>query len=317
MRTPRPVPEHLRDRTFSLQEARAAGISGRMLEHDRFREVYPRVYCLAELDISSTERIAAARRNLPDDARTTHVTRLRELGYEHGELEPLHFVVPRDLHLVVEGITLHRTVRMPPNDGAGVCAEAVFVSLATTERLIDLIVIGDWMLRTGHMSLESLGEFVRTSAWRPGAAEVLVVMPNLDARSCSPKESGTRSILAFAGLPTPEVNAEIHDSAGVLVGIGDLVYRRWKLLIEYEGRQHALDVSQFARDIDRYGGFRSIGWDYFQVTNERLARPRAMVLRVHGLLLRRGYDGPAPAFGARWSSLFAPLTPRRGAYATV
>ncbi|MRJ76440.1 hypothetical protein GEV29_07825 [Aeromicrobium sp. SMF47] len=317
MRTPRPVPEHLRERTFSLAEARAAGISSRMLEHARFREVYPRVYCLADLAVSDAEQIAAARRNLPADARTTHVTRLRELGYEHGELEPLHFVVPRDLHLVVAGITLHRTVRMPPNDGSGVCAEAVFVSLATTERLIDLIVIGDWMLASGLLSLESLGEFVSSSTWRPGAAEALAVAARLDARSRSPKESETRALLVFSGLPVPEVNVEIHDSDGVLVGIGDLVYRRWKLLVEYEGRQHAFDDAQFARDIDRYGAFRSIGWDYCQVTEARLARPRAMVLRVHDLLVKRGYDGPAPVFGARWSSLFAPLPRRLGAYATV
>jgi hypothetical protein len=129
MRNPRPVPDHLRGRTFSLAEARAAGISPRMLEHPRFRQVYPRVYCLEDLVISPAERVAAARRSLPPDARSTHVTRLRELGYEHGPLEPLHFVVPRDLHLDVEGVMLHRTVLMPPDDGAGVCAEAVFVSL--------------------------------------------------------------------------------------------------------------------------------------------------------------------------------------------
>lgn len=307
MRTPRPIPVHLRDRTFGLEEARAAGITSRMLEHDRFVEVYPRVYCLAGLELSAAERITAARRNLPSDARTTHVTRLRELGYEHGPLEPLHFVVPRDLHLVVEGITVHRTVSMAPDDGSGVCAEAVFVSLAATERMIDLIVIGDWLLSHGHMTAESLVEFVLSSSWRRGAREALVVAPHLDARARSPKESETRAILVFAGLPVPEVNAEVRDSTGALVGIGDLVYRRWRLLVEYEGRQHALDVGQFAHDIDRYGAFRAIEWDYYQVTNERLARPRSMVLRIHAMLVSRGHQGPVPEFGRRWCALFEPV----------
>jgi hypothetical protein len=311
MRIPKPVPDHLRDRTFSLDEARAAGISQRMLEHRRFREVYPRVYCLEGLEITPEERIAAARRNLPFDARSTHVTRLRELGFEHGGLEPLHFVVPRDLHLKVKGITLHRTVLMPPNDGFGLCAEAVFVSLATTERMIDLIVIGDWLLSHGHMSVESLLQFVRAASWRPGASEALAVTRHLDVRSRSPKESETRAVLVFGGLPVPEVNVEVRDQTGMLVGIGDLVYRRWKLLIEYEGRQHAFDVTQFARDIDRYGGFRSLGWEYYQVTNERLARPRVMVLRIHEALVRRGYDGPPPVFGRRWNALCRPVRRRR------
>jgi hypothetical protein len=131
-----------------------------------------------------------------------------------------------------------------------------------------------------------------------------------------------RAVVVFSGLPVPEVNAEVRDAAGVLVGIGDLVYRRWRLLVEYEGRQHALDVRQFARDIDRYGDFRTLGWAYHQVTSERLARPRVMVLRIHDELVRRGYDGPPPQFGRRWSSLFSPVRGRArshrvGAYSTA
>lgn len=308
MRTPTPVPAHLAGRTFSLSEARRAGITPRMLEHARFRQVYPRVYCLAGLVLPPTEQIAAARRNLPPDARTTHSTRLRELGFEHGSLEPLHFVVARDLHLDVAGITLHRTKRMPPSGPTGVCAEAVFVALAATERMIDLIVIGDWLLSHEHMTATSLAEFVRASPWRSGAGQASIVAPHLDARARSAKESETRAVIVFSGLPRPEVNVEVRDDAGTLVGIGDLVYRLWRLVVEYEGRQHALDVHQFARDIDRYGGFRRLGWDYYQVTNERLARPRAMVMSLYEQLTERGYDGPAPVFGRRWSSVFRPVT---------
>jgi hypothetical protein len=157
------------------------------------------------------------------------------------------------------------------------------------------------------MSATSLGEFIGLSPWRAGVGQALVVAPHLDGRARSTKESETRAIIVFSGLPRPEVNVEVRDAAGALVGIGDLVYRLWRLVVEYEGRQHALDVQQFARDIDRYGGFRRIGWDYHQVTNERLARPRAMVMSLHGQLVQRGYDGPAPVFGHRWGSLFQPV----------
>jgi hypothetical protein len=278
-----------------------------MLEHTRFRQVFPRVYCLADLVLTPMKQIAAARRNLPTDARTTHSTRLLELGLEHGPLEPLHFVVARDLHLDVDGIMLHRTAMMPPSGPLGVCAEAVFVALAATERMIDLIIIGDWLLRHEHMSLASLGEFVERCPCRSGAAQALIAAPHLDARTRSTKESETRAVVVFAGLPRPEVNVEVRDASGKLVGIGDLVYRLWRLVVEYEGRQHALDIGQFARDIDRYAGFRRIGWDYCQVTNERLARPRSMVMSLHEQLVRRGYGGPPPVFGRRWAALFQPV----------
>ena len=134
-----------------------------------------------------------------------------------------------------------------------------------------------------------------------------MVIPYLDGRSRSPKESETRCLLVFGGLPKPEVNARIFDSSGAFIAIGDLVYRRWRLLIEDEGRQHAESVRQFARDIERYGEVREDGWSYLQVTQQHLERPKAWVLRVHSMLVRHGYDGPAPIFGARWSSLFAPV----------
>ncbi|KAA1379655.1 hypothetical protein ESP62_000030 [Aeromicrobium fastidiosum] len=278
-----------------------------MLEHARFRQVYPRVYCLADLELPPDEQIAAARRNLPSDARTTHSTRLRELGMEHGRLEPLHFVVARDLHLDVDGIVLHRTKRMPPSGPTGVCAEAAFVALAATERMIDLIIIGDWLLSNDHMRTTP-GRVRPNLPWRSGAAQATVVAAHLDGRARSTKESETRAVVVFAGLPRPEVNVDVRDAAGTLVGIGDLVYRLWRLVVEYEGRQHALDIRQFARDIDRYAGFRRIGWDYHQVTNERLARPRSLVLALHDQLVHRGYNGPAPVFGRRWASLFQPVT---------
>ncbi len=97
----------------------------------------------------------------------------------------------------------------------------------------------------------------------------------------------------------------MFDDHGLFLGCGDLVYRRWKLLIEYEGRQHAMDPVQFASDIDRYSRWRADGWDYLQVTQARLASPRALVRRVHGMLVERGYDGPVPEFGAGWDALFA------------
>ncbi|OUZ10068.1 hypothetical protein BHE97_08370 [Aeromicrobium sp. PE09-221] len=79
-----------------------------------------------------------------------------------------------------------------------------------------------------------------------------------------------RAYLAFSGLPAPDVNAPVYDGARE-IGIVDLLYRVWMLAIEYEGRQHAENPRQFARDVER------------------------------------GYQGPAPLFARRWHSLFAPV----------
>ena len=51
----------------------------------------------------------------------------------------------------------------------------------------------------------------------------------------------------------------IHDRWGRAVAHADLGYARWKVALEYEGRQHA-EPDQFGRDIDRYSLLAADGW---------------------------------------------------------
>jgi len=311
MRPVRPVPPHLARRAFSRTEAIEAGITPRMLQHRRFVEVYPSVYRLEGVQLDDRGRIDAARRALPSDARISHGTRLRLLGLDRGGLLPIHFTVARDLHLDISGILLHRTAAMPANDGIAVGVEAAFIGYAAFARAIDQVVVGDWLLHRGHTTVEALLAFAHDQKWRPGAAEVIATVPLLDARSRSMPESETRVCLEVAGLPRPEVNLDLHDETGLFLGCGDLVYRLWKLLIEYEGGQHFSDARQIASDVDRYARFRRENWEYIQVTKRHLSQPKDMVRRVHRELVRRGYDGPAPAFGPGWERLFKVPTQRR------
>ncbi len=317
MRPCRPVPAHLADRAFSRKEALAAGITPRMLQHPRFVEVHPSVYRLAGVELDDAGRIRAAHLALPQDAVVSHGTRLWLLGAERGALVPFHFTVARDLHLSIDGITLHRTVAMPANDGTVVTVEAAFIGLASYARLIDLVAVGDWLLHRRLMTRSTLAQLANKQPWRPGATQAMSVLPVLDGRSRSMPESETRLCLILAGLPIPAVNADVHDDDGRFLGCGDLVYFLWKLLIEYEGGQHFTDAVQIASDVDRYAGIRGDDWDYVQVTKKHLRRPKAMVQRVHRALVARGYDGPAPDFGDRWRSLFRPVPAVRGASATA
>ncbi|WP_157432735.1 hypothetical protein [Aeromicrobium sp. Root472D3] len=310
MRPPRPVPPHLAWRAFSRSEAVDAGITPRMLQHPRFVQVHPSVYRLGAVDLDERGRIAAARLALPPDARISHATRLRMLGVERGPLLPLHFTVPRDLHLDLPGIVLHRTVVMPPHDDDAVSVEAAFIGYVASARLVDRVVVGDWLLHRGFTSVGRLLALADAQSWRPGVAELREVVPLLDSRSRSIPESEVRVCLQAAGLPRPEVNVDVHDDAGSFVACGDLLYRLWRLLIEYEGGQHFTDADQIASDVDRYARVRREGWSYVQVTKKHLRAPKAMVGRVHRELVSAGYDGPSPVFGSMWDELFRQPKPR-------
>lgn len=311
MRPPRPVPSSLASRAFSRAEALDAGITPRMLQHPRFREVHPRVYVLAGIELDDRGRIEAARRALPPDARVSHGTRLRLLGVERGPLLPMRFIVARDLHLDLPGVMLHRTLLMPPHDDSAVSVEAAFLGLAATARLLDVVAVGDWLLYRGHMTVEAVVALALEQSWRPGATEVMAAVPLLDARSRSLPESETRVLLQVAGLPRPVVNLDVHDDAGTFLACGDLVWLVWRLLVEFEGGQHFADAWQIEGDVDRYAALRRHGWAYVQVTKRHLRSPRTMVRTVHRALVLQGYDGPAPELGPRWDALFRVPPQRR------
>jgi very-short-patch-repair endonuclease len=72
------------------------------------------------------------------------------------------------------------------------------------------------------------------------------------------------------------------------VAHGDLGYSRYKVLLEYEGRQHA-EAEQFDRDIDRYSLMAADGWLVLRFARRHLTGPRTIVERTRGALLSRGW----------------------------
>jgi hypothetical protein len=161
------------------------------------------------------------------------------------------------------------------------------------------------------MTALEVAELSKRHTWRPGARQVCRVLRHLDPGSRSLKESETRAVVVFAGLPAPEVNVSLV-FGGERIGIVDLLIRCVMLALEYEGRQHAESIAQFNRDIHRYAAFRRHQVDYLQITNEMLERPKTLIHRIHSRMVELGYDGPVPVFADRWDALFQPI-PASGA----
>lgn len=297
-----PIPAALVSGPFTVRQAAAAGLTRKVLMGRRFRQLFRGVWVLADHVMTHQDWIVAATLAMPPDAHPSHLTRLQGLGLEFGPQRPLHFVVARDLHLAVPGIFLHRTEVLPPTDDDGITPAAAFIGCCATERVIDLIGIGDWLLRGGHMTTVELRELAVAQDWRPGSREALGVVACLDERSRSLKESEMRAVFAFAGLPKPAVNPPLFDDPST--PWSDLYWEEWRLAAEFEGGHHFTDPEQIKRDMARYAWMRSQAIEYVQVVNETLAQPRALVRHVHDKLVERGYRGPAPEFGARWTSLF-------------
>ncbi len=291
---------------FTRRQALAAGFSSRMLQGEGFVRLFPRVWRRAAHVMSDADWVMAARLALPAHAHLTGISLIQELGLDYGPRKPLHFVVAGDLHLAFDGVFLHRTKALAPLEEGDVCVEAAFMSYCVQCRVIDAIKVGDWLLHNQHMDLGRLEALATAHPWRDGAYEALWVLEHLDPDSWSLKESETRGVLVFAGLPRPECNQRVP-TITVRTVIADLLYRDYGFVVEFEGVQHQDDRAQYTKDLDRYSLMRGAGVPYVQATNEKLQRPRRLVREVYDGLVARGYDGPAPVFGERWRSLFGSL----------
>jgi hypothetical protein len=301
------VPEKFLTEPFHRHELVAAGLSPKLLLGKRFQRVFPGVWKSVELALTHAQVLTAARKAMPARAGLSHISRIQDLGLDVGLHEPVHFTIAGDLHLDLDGIYLHRTAAMPPLRGNGVAPAAAFIQCCSTMALIEIVVIGDWLLHEGHMTIPELKHMIQRQKWRPGAKQARKVIRFLDPASRSPQESRLRMCIIMSGLPAPEVNADVFDSAGRRVAIVDLYFRAWRLVLEYEGRQHAESARQFQRDIDRYRDLRRLHVEYLQVTAAMLAQPKALMLSVYHRLSELGFSGPAPEFGTRWLGLFRPI----------
>lgn len=78
----------------------------------------------------------------------------------------------------------------------------------------------------------------------------------------------------------------------------DTSWPEFKVVLEYDGRDHALEDRR-GRDLDRREALRRLGWEVIVVTARQVyRRPQWVVARVREALLARGWRPDAPSVRA-------------------
>ena len=163
-----------------------------------------------------------------------------------------------------------------------------FLDLAAVLPAGELVAVGDALVRGRHLDDGCLAErLVRADRVR-GVVRARECAPLLSGLAQSRPESLIPYWLVSSDLPDPELQVPVHDRHGREVAHGDLGYSRWKVLLEYEGRQH-VEQEQFDRDIDRYSLMAADGWLVLRFARRHLAGPWTVVERTRGALLSRGW----------------------------
>lgn len=263
-----------------------------MIEGRRIVAVQRGVYRYADTPTDLRLLAMAALRVLPDDAALSHVTALQLRGLDIGSTAPLHISTNQPTQRILRGVFVHRRQgRLHPTELNGLPVlgpDRTFVDAATQLRDRDLLRVGDWLVASGLTDVDTLRAYVFGSHL-DGVQRARRVAMMVRAGTASPRESDLRWEIVRAGLPEPELNVDILDDLGEFIAKGDLVYRQWMVVVEYDGWQHERDAWQRQYDHLRRERLEGAGWRVIVITAADFRQSRTLVRRIEKALRQRGF----------------------------
>jgi hypothetical protein len=282
-------------RPFSRADAIKAGIDRKLFRGSRFRRIFRGVYI--DVGVRMTPRLRAEAALVPfhTSAFASHASAARIHGVPIPTLPDEHVTVLKAAHRRCRPdiqCHLRSDGRIVVKDGVRVSGYGqMFVELAELLSLVDLVVVGDNLVRHKGVTCDQLIEFSKESEL-PGAAAAAVAASFVRDRVDSPMETRLRMLIVLAGLPEPEVNLSMRTADGEPLRRYDLSYQSVKVIVEYDGRQHIEREDNWESDLARREAIDDDGWRILVVTSRGIYRePERTLERISRLLSARGLPG--------------------------
>ncbi|MEO6532426.1 MAG: hypothetical protein ABIO06_02510 [Pseudolysinimonas sp.] len=302
MPRPGPLPEPLRASGFTIAEARRHGVTR---ARTRARNLETPFYGVrvkgATSDLRS--RAVAYSAGMPPYQYFSHTTaaQLHGLRMPHGFRETeLHVTslapsrAPRGVGVIGHGaesaeISVVSGLRM-------LSAIETWCQLSAQLSLDDLVVMGDGLVRRKKAlaTMAQLRDAVARYSGR-GCRKLRQALELVRPGTDSARETTLRLIVLRAGFPEPEVNGVIVNSHGAEIAHGDLVFREYRTILEYEGRQHSENARQFTIDISRLDELMEERWRVIRVDADLLARRATLLAKVDTALHGGGWGSSIPS----------------------
>jgi hypothetical protein len=309
MKTPRPLPEELRGRPFTVADASLAGVSPRRWRHgslERLGRSIRKESTTAELPLSArvrpfievNERCAAS--HLTAAELLSLPLRLRK---ENPDMH--HIIRPEgEAHLDRPHVIVHRMKLYEDEvsmvDGIFVTTpERTWLDMAELLSVDEVVAMGDSCVRVPRPELEGrdmplcsiddLQRMIDRHKGKRGIRKAKEAIKLIRVGSDSPQETLLRLAIVRAGLPEPELNVPIIDEAGRRHHEPDLSYRKYRIGIEYEGEHHGED-GQIVRDIDRSERYAALGWTEVRISKRHMLNDaKPAVTKVRSALVQAGW----------------------------
>lgn len=295
---------------FTWRQGRDAGIPQRRLTSTQFRQVVRGVYVTASTAMDPVLEGRAALLVAGDRAFLSHHQAARLYGAVVPDTPILHAGVPpgvrRSTH---QDVAVHRSTRTPARfRGLPVTDPPdTFLDLAATLPLVDLVVLGDSLVRRRRTTPEALvqaADLARGRGVRLARRAARLVREGVD----SPMESRSRMLRVLSGLPELETDIRFYDDDGALVRRLDAGDRTTRTGVEYDGRHHIERQQQWEDDLGRREEFEDEHWRVVTlVSRDLFTTPDRTVARLARIFRSRGLRCGPPS--DEWRRHF----PARGA----
>ena len=246
---------------------------------------------------------------LPQAHHVSHHTAVRLWGGVAPDSADVHVsMLTRDARCRRSGVAAHLAgagVRVTTRYGLAISTPVqAFLDLSGVGvNLVDLVIAGDSLVKATKLDPAALVE--AADEWRGRHAKMArraarLVRAGVD----SPMETRLRLLLVLAGLPEPDANFILRAPDGSWRRRFDLCYPGARLIIEYDGRQHAFDHEQWSGDIARREELDGLAWRLIVVESDGIyADPLRTLQRVRDALAERGVRVPK-VFKAEWTRHF-------------
>jgi hypothetical protein len=159
-----------------------------------------------------------------------------------------------------------------------------------------LVGLGDHLLRIPRQGLEgrsepyatkdSLAEMLLRHPKMKGVVRCRLALEDMRVGSDSVPETLLRLAIQYAGLPEPELQLQLAPNDPFSPS-GDLGYREFRIVIQYEGSHHDDDAQRLS-DARRDRAFRLAGWIVIHVRLEDLREDfRGVIRRISAAIHER------------------------------
>jgi very-short-patch-repair endonuclease len=133
------------------------------------------------------------------------------------------------------------------------------------------------MLQRGLVTMDEIASVARSRVGRRGTPMAVQALRLVADGSRSAAERVAARLLRSIGISGWALNRPIYDDAG-LIGVGDIVFKAVKLVVELDGWAYHVTPEAFQRDRRRQNRLIAAGWTVLRFTWQDLTQHPAYVL---------------------------------------